>query len=957
MNTDARGPVKVLTPAWWSLVEHAIREGARTGVRVGTFNCPGWSQSGGPWVKPSQSMRYVTISEIRVKGPQKFSGRLATTAEHFQDIAVLAFPAPKGDADALTVKQAKVPAGDSQIDLTGAEQPFTARSLTLTPAAPNAFRAEVELQAAGADGQFRSIRTFTFDRSNPNNNVGPMPWGPVTVAFPAVQATRFRLLLKGVKKPGEFASVELSSAARLERYVEKQLGKMWQTPSPLWDAYLWPAQTWKDPAGYTVPRAKVLNLSARMAADGTFTWNVPAGEWIVLRTGMAPTGVTNAPASPEGTGLEIDKMNRGLVRYHFQQFMGKMLERLTPAERQAMGHVIADSYETGAQNWTDGMAAAFQKRYGYDPLPWLPVLTGRVVDSADASDRFLWDLRRMVADRISYDYVGGLRDVAAEHGLRLWLENYGHWGYPGEFLQYGGQATDLGGEFWAGRGLGAIELRAASSAGHIYGKPVISAEAFTGGPAWQSTPWALRQRGDWATAQGINHFVLHVYIHQPDDTKIPGISAWFGTEFNRLNTWFPQSREWVEYLRRTHFLLQQGKGVADVAYFIGEDAPKMTGQTKPELPEGYSFDYINGEVIEKRLTVKDGRFVLPDGMSYRLLVLPEQTTMRPAVLRKLKDLAAAGGAILGPKPNRSPSMEAYPAADREVQRLAAAVWANSKNVYSTGTLTDVLARQNVQPDLTGLDREHFPWAHRSGPEGDIYFLSHQGDEPVTRQVSFRVTGRQPELWDAVTGEHRDLPEFREEQGRTVVPLQFAPRQSLFVLFRKPAAKSGGANFPALNRVAALTGPWSVAFDPKWGPTEPVAFDALADWTTRPEPAIRHFSGTAVYRKQFTLTEAGGRLYLDLGKLENSLARVKVNGKDVGLVWCAPWRIEISGAAHAGTNDLEIAVTNTWNNRLVGDLPLPASERKTWASIPRVTAKTPLQPAGLLGPVTVQSAPR
>ncbi|MCC7500073.1 MAG: hypothetical protein IT160_21005, partial [Bryobacterales bacterium] len=790
VNQDSRGQVKVLTPEWWAMIQHAIREGGRVGVRVGMFNCPGWSQSGGPWVKPDQAMRFVTFSQTRLKGPQAFRGKLPAPAEHFQDIVTLAFPAPQSDSDGIwrhAPAVAATPAApavqrmfdgrmDTECPLAGSkwqvdlsvDKPFTARSLTLYPS-HHPFRTEVELQAEATPGTFATIKRFGFDRSNPNTNVGPMPYGPVAVAFPAITARRFRLLFSGTVKPGSgFAEIDLSGAARLERYVEKQLGKMWQTPTQRWDAYLWPPQAEDREKGLAIDRSAVRDLTSRMKPDGTLEWDAPAGEWIVLRLGMTPTGVTNAPAAPEATGLEIDKMNRSLARYHFDQHVGKLLARLTPQERSGMGHVIADSYETGAQNWTNGMAADFETRYGYNPLPWLPVLTGRIVNSADASDRFLWDLRRMVADRISYDYVGGLRQTAAEHGLRLWLENYGHWGYPGEFLQYGGQSDDIGGEFWAGQGLGSTELRAAASAAHIYGKPIVSAEAFTGGPAWQSTPWILRPRGDWATAQGINHFVLHVYIHQPFENREPGISAWFGTEFNRLNTWFGQAQDWIRYLRRTHFLLQQGRNVADIAYFIGEDAPKMTGPENPEIPEGYSFDYINAEVIEKRLSVKNGRFVLPDGTSYGLLLLPELETMRPQLLAKLLELARAGGAIAGPAPKRSPSLENYPACDAEVKKLAAEVWNGKNRVFSSDDLRGVLRQLKIEEDLTGIRRAGFPWTHRSASEGDIYFLSHQSDDPATVTVGFRVSGRQPELWDAVTGEHRDLPRFIQRKGRTDV---------------------------------------------------------------------------------------------------------------------------------------------------------------------------------------------
>ena len=559
------GKTKVLTEEWWSLVEHAIREGGRVGVNIGMFNCPGWSQSGGPWIKPEQAMRYLASSETRVSGPAKFEQKLGKPKEQFQDLAVLAFPAPTGDADSLAARAARVtctpaaagveklmdgkrdtalafPAGAGQgrtpftIEIELAE-PLTARSLALTPA-DGGWAAKGELQAAGEDGQFRSVKSFKFDRSNMAIGVGFMPRGPVTVSFPATAAKRFRVLFTGVSGRAALAELNLSSAARIESFVEKQLGKMHPTPLPMWDSYLWPAQAEVDAAKLAVAPREVVDLTSKLAPDGTLRWEVPAGEWVILRTGMTPTGTRNSPASPEGQGLEVDKMNRDAAKLHFEAFIGQLLKRMPASERKAFKHVVADSYEMGSQNWTDGFSVTFRKRYGYDPTPWLPVLTGRVVGSQDESDRFLWDLRRLVADHVATDYVGGLRDLCHPHGLELWLENYGHWGFPAEFLQYGAQSDRIGGEFWVTGDLGSIECRAATSCANTYGKPVVSAEAFTGGPAFQTAPAGLKARGDWAFCEGINHFVLHVYIQQPWEDKVPGVNAWFGTEFNRHNTWF-----------------------------------------------------------------------------------------------------------------------------------------------------------------------------------------------------------------------------------------------------------------------------------------------------------------------------------------------------------------------------------------------------------------------------------
>jgi hypothetical protein len=515
-----------------------------------------------------------------------------------------------------------------------------------------------------------------------------------------------------------------------------------------------------------------------------------------VRSVAKPTGTENSPAPPEATGLEMDKMSRPALKTHFDAYIGELLRRIPASERTAWKHVVADSYETGPQNWTDDFLTDFQKRYGYDARPFLPVFTGRIVESAECSDRFLWDVRRMVADRVSLDYVGGLRDLCHENGLRMWLENYGHWGFPGEFLQYGGECDEISGEFWATGNLGSIELRDASSAAHIYGKPQVFAEAFTGGPLFTSHPYSLKARGDWAYCEGINQFTLHLYIEQPWDDRKPGVSAPFGTEFNRQNTWFDSGKAWIDYQRRCSVLLQQGKYVADVAYFIGEDTPKMTGQQKPPLPPGYSFDYINAEVIENRLQVKNGRFVLPDGMSYRVLVLPGEATMRPALLKKIRELVAAGGIVLGEPPTHSPSLQNYPQCDVQVAKLAREVWGNcdGKSVTSTRygrgrvfrglELPAVFSKMQIPPDLSDVDHGKILFIHRSSPDAEIYFLSNQSSSPTDIDPKFRVAGRAPELWHPDTGAIERPAVYDADENSVTVPLHLDPAGSVFVVFRE-----------------------------------------------------------------------------------------------------------------------------------------------------------------------------
>ncbi|MFA7368485.1 MAG: glycosyl hydrolase, partial [Kiritimatiellales bacterium] len=493
--------VKMFSDEWWELTRHAIREGGRLGIDIGVFNCPGWSQSGGPWVKPEQSMRYLAVSETKVSGPGKFSAVLPVPAQPFQDVAVLAVPEEPQDPAAAILAKSKVttsPAadgaammldGDSETAFTfpagaATKQPFiveikcpeevTVRNITIVPDKVQ-LKAECELQYKDQVGQYQPVKKFTMERLS-KINIGPMLFGPVVEAFPAVKAAEFRViftqLAKGGKKdkdkdPG-IAEISLSESPKLERYVEKQLGQAFPTPHTQWDAYLWKPPAAADDGTSAVKPAQIQNISASLDSAGKLIWEIPAGNWTILRVGMSPTGVQNNSAPKEGKGMETDKMNAAHVKAHFNAYLGKLAERLSPEERKGWKYVVVDSYEVGPQNWTDNLQNEFRARYHYDPLPWFPVLTGRVVDNPDRSDRFLWDLRRLAADKVASDYIKPLRESANEHGLKLWMENYGHFGFPGEDLQYGGQSDEVSGEFWASGDLGSFELRTASSSAHTY---------------------------------------------------------------------------------------------------------------------------------------------------------------------------------------------------------------------------------------------------------------------------------------------------------------------------------------------------------------------------------------------------------------------------------------------------------------------------------------------------------
>lgn len=987
------GKVKLFTPEWWEVMHTALKTATKLNIEIGIFNSPGWSQSGGPWVKPEQSMRYLASTQMMVKGPMAFNGKLKKPVGYFEDVKVIAYPVPDdfaADISLLKPVLTSIPANKDlsllmdenettgiklkndekfQLDISCVSS-YTARSVIIYPA-PAEMILEGDIQVKQGD-QFVTLKHFKIDRSKSRLIVGFKPFGQANISIPATRARNFRIILTRLSGNPGINGIKVSSTPVVEDYIEKTLAKMWQTPLPYWDAYQWNPQPVVDDNKYVIDPKRVVSISDHMAPDGTLTWTVPAGNWIIERCGMAPTNVTNAPATKEGTGLETDKMSKKHIASHFNAFLGEIIKRVPAEDRKTWRVTVEDSYETGGQNWTDGFIEKFKVNYGYDPTPFLPVLRGEVVASEDQSDRFLWDLRRFVADNVAYEYVGGLRDISHRNGLKTWLECYGHWGFPGEFLQYGGQSDEVAGEFWSTGSLGNIENRSASSAAHIYGKTKVSAESFTGGgSAFSQYPALMKQRADRFFTEGINSSLLHVFVHQAYD-KPPGINASFGSEFNRLNTWFYDMDIFLQYLKRCNLMLQQGRYVADVAYFIGEDAPKMTGVQNPALPKGYSFDYINGEVIKTRVSIKNGRLALPDGMQYSILVLPKLETMRPELLLKIKELVKLGMVVLGPKPSRSPSLQNFGKADEEVKTLAGELWgdADSANVsinhvgkgmvMSGMSLQKALDLLRVVPDFKTAENDSVLFIHRALDDGSVYFVSNQSKSTIRIKASFRITGKVPELWDAITGSTRLLPSYKQTAVATEVPIELAPLQSAFIVFRNNGNRLAGdltkSNYPLTSRSDIIKGQWIVNFNPKTrGPVMPVVFDTLGDWSQSKNDSIKYYSGTATYHKTIMMNAVnpGEHVLLDLGSV-TAIAKVNVNGIALGGAWIAPYKVDITRALKSGQNTLEISVVNTWVNRMIGDARLQPDERQVWTYLNPYEIRSRLQPAGLIGPVKLET---
>ena len=977
--------VLMMSDEWWKILHTALKTASELDIEIGIFNSPGWSQSGGPWVKPDEAMRYLASAQIEVEGPRHIETTIAAPAADFEDVRTIAYPAPeeyasrpdaaiKTDfgadnaaaiADGDPATGITLPAGRVNTITFDCGKPYTARSLTLKLLpSPAAYGARLE---AEIDGTYTTVATFTVDRSNPAINVGFDPYAPVTVSFAATTARRFRLVTDAAAQPGGIAEAELSAQPRIASYAEKTLAKMCQTPLPYWNHYMWPVQAEIDNKAYAIDPASVQDISASIDSEGNLKWDVPEGRWIIMRTGMAPTGVTNGPATPEATGLEIDKMSSRHVRTHFDAFIGEILRRIPAEDRKTFKVVVQDSYETGGQNFTDDFMQTFESVYGYSMLPYLPAYYGYVVGDQDRSDRFLWDLRRLIADQVAYQYVGGLRDVSHEHGLTTWLECYGHWGFPGEFLQYGGQSDEIAGEFWSAGSLGDIENRAASSCGHIYGKTLIWAESNTsGGPAYSRAPVDMKQRTDRFFAEGINASLLHLYIEQADTLRYPGINAPFGNEFDANNTWFSQMDLFTDYLKRCNYMLRQGLNVADVAYLIGEDAPKMTGEQSPALPAGYQFDYINAEVIMRDANVSHGRITLPHGTSYRVLVLPPVETMRPELLEKIGRMVSDGAILLGQPPRRSPSMQNYPAADAEVERMARSMWGGcfdtkggndygKGRIYNGCSLEEIFAEIDLEPDFRVESGAPLLYNHRSMMGAEIYFVSNQSGAAVDATPEFRVDpALAPERWSPVDGSITSLPQFEATATGIRMPLHLEPLESCFIVFRGKGSPEAGDNNPTPASAVEISEPWHVAFNGKLSSPAPIEMASPADLAQNADPEIRYFSGTITYTTEFDLDDASAaRVLLNLGRVE-SMAKVYVNDRYAGGAWCPPYKVDITQCVKKGRNTLRVEVVNKWVNRIVGDMQLPPEQRKISLLVNPYDASTPLPPSGLQQAVTVET---
>ncbi|MGO8732151.1 MAG: glycosyl hydrolase [Terriglobia bacterium] len=823
-----KGPVDYSSAEHTRLLQHAAKEADRLDMEFDIMNCPGWSSSGGPWITPEFSMKQFTWSETLVRGGgQRVVATLKqplTKLGYYRDAFVLAFPALEGESRPWyeTLRRASTNTGavdrgvliyaDPRI---GVEllpptqeqpaflqlefsEPFEARSLAAyCVPLPDASRPSPEhagtpiwLEVSDDGVQFRNVCDVDWGDSGEESVEFP-----ATASFPAVRAKFYRILTWHARRITDF---RMSGAARIPHWARK---------ANFTRSTGFGAETVEVPQGSIIDPSKVIDITQYMDTDSRLSWDAPEGTWTVLRIGQTTTGVQNHPAPDGGWGLECDKYSREAYDFHFDHFFGDLLEALGPLAARGLAGGVIDSYETGMQNWTREFPPEFSKRRGYDLRKYLPAMTGRVVESSEVSERFLWDIRRTCADLMADHYYGRFAERCRQHKVKAYAEPYS--GGPFEELQCGARLDVPMGEFWVGQGNNNYSVKLAGSIGHVFGQPVVGCESFTGDQTfakWQNYPYQMKGQGDLMYTQGLNQYIFHRNAMQPHPTALPGMTMGpWGWECDRTNTIHDGLSGWLEYAARSQNMLRQGTLVADLIYYVGVDVPVDTPvypeQLKPTPPEGYYYDVANEEAILTRMKGRDGSIVLPDGLSYRVLVLPDDKRLNLDVLRKVRDMVKEGVALVGPKPEVNPGLTEYPNSDSELRQIADEVWGDlngstvTERSYGKGRvfwglpMATVLDKLNIKPDCDITSRSGdaaINFIHRRAGNAEVYFVANRRRRAEDMVCTFRVKDKQPELWNPETGEITPLNLYDKVDAGVRVPLQLNPAEAVFVVFRSPA---------------------------------------------------------------------------------------------------------------------------------------------------------------------------
>lgn len=928
-----RGKIDFLSDEWIDLITHGIKETERLGMEFILGSGPGWAGSGGPWVEPKLSMRHLVGSTVELSGPGEFDEQLPT-------------PAPR--------------------------TPFFGER-TLTEALKEQW-----------NGYYEDVAVLAFPTPTDNKRIDDIDEKALYYRAPYTSA-------KNVKP------------------------------------FLLSFADYADHAGANIPPDEIIDLTEKLQKDGSLKWNIPDGNWTIVRLGMRNNGAVTRPAPMPGLGFEADKFDTLALNDHCGNYLRKIINNLPDRSiggSQGWTTIHIDSWEMGAQNWTDSFRESFMKSRGYDPLKYLPTYLGYIVDDLETSERFLWDIRQTSMELVLKNHAGHFKELGRRHGFIYSNEPYDM--NPASDLDLGMVADIPMGEFWT-KGYGfnsSFSCIEATSIAHVNGRRIVGAEAFTADndEGWKMYPGNVKNQGDWAFCMGINKIIYHTFAHKPlGDQFRPGMTMGpYGVHWDRGQTWWDLSLPYHTYIARCQNMLRQGRNVADILYLTPEGAPHvfrpplsaLSGNDTIPDKRGYSFDGCSPLALIQLADVESGDIVFPGGARYKILILPYWETMTPELIEKIEYLIENGATMIGGRPPlKSPSLTNFPGCDEVVSELAKKIWGDTETppgpvtreygkgkIYWGGlfstvdeaglypeyeVVANVLTETGIIEDFTCSIPEALRYTHRTLIDKDIYFISNKSGQLFEGVCHFRQITGYPELWDPVTGNIRQLPQFEINNGSVSIPIVLEKDQSFFIVFPKTGKSESKTistdqlNFAEHKKIHEIEGPWNVYFDTVWGGPGNVIWNELEDWSQSSDLGIKFFSGRVVYYTEFDLPEANQEnydkeLYIELGEFKN-IAKVTLNGNDIGIIWTYPHRLNISEYVSEKGNKLEIEIRNLWPNRLIGDSKLPydgiqngnwpewlledkerSSGRFTFTTHNFYEKNEDLQKSGLLGPVSLST---
>lgn len=1003
-----------MTPEWKDAFKFTTELAKQKKLELAIAGSPGWSVTGGPWVEPKDGMKKYVWSITTIIGGTTYNGKLnqppSSTGkfqnakqnaggfgsstkkipEFYADAAVIAFKQPDHEktiqelnptvtssggsfnlselTDGSIAKSAQIPFKSYEEDLWiqyEFKEPVIFKAFTVS----GAQHLPQEDFYGGPKNRFLQVSNdgITFKTiAQVSGSVVPHN----TVAFEPTTAKYWRLAIKPFKQDADpmlamfgmgaggpqnadIAEFNLFNTDRIDQFEDKAGFDPWREVSSMSN----------EPTD-AISTNDIIDLTSKMDANGNLNWNAPEGKWTIIRLGYSLTGRENHPASPEATGLEVDKLDKEAVTRYINTYLDMYKDATAGAiGAEGLTHMMLDSYEAGHMTWSKSFPDEFKNRRGYSIYPWIPVLTGRVVQSRLDSEKFLWDFRKTVGELIAENHYEVIGEELHKRGMKRYTESHENMRiYLADGMDVKRKSDIPMSAMWQPGALAEgpdeeirsrADIRESASVAHLYGQNIVAGESMTTvGNSFSPHPGTLKRTADVEMASGLNRFVVHTSVHQPIDSLFPGFSLGpFGQWFTRQETWADQAKAWTTYLARSCYLLQQGKFVADVLYYHGENT-NITSQfdkSLPAIPFGYEYDFANANVLVEIVKPVNKKLTTATGMRYSMLVLDTSARMMTLrVLNKLVEFAKAGVIISGQQPLQSPSLSddvhQYTASLKTLLAQPSVKFgADYKSLLINVGLTEDLIIKKQEAEIL--------YVHRTTADKEIYWLNNRSENNNLATISFRVNGKMPKLFNPMTGEVSAVS-YSIVNGRTEINLSFTPWDAFFIVFEGTTTQLN-VQLPTWTSTstAAIKGPWHVHFQKDRGaPEKAVTFENLASFTTSSDNGIKYFSGTATYMNTFEVNalNQNEKILLDLGDVKN-LAEVTINGKNAGILWKKPFQTDISNHLKIGKNTIEIKVVNSWVNRLVGDMQ-PGATKIGFTTMPLFKADSPLEPAGLLGPV-------